>query len=86
MMNVKSGQVHIDAKHNIQKTWRELLALASVLDRNEPLTVEILEDPLHPIVLVLINLYTHEGFVYRILNEASRVADETKLKSMGPYA
>ena len=55
-------------------------------DRNEPLTTKILFDPLHPVVLVLLNVYTHEGFVYRILNEASRVADETKLKSMGPYA
>ena len=62
------------------------MALASVPDRNEPLNTGILEDPLQPVVLVLINLYTHEGFVYRILNEASRVADETKLKSMGPYA
>ena len=51
-----------------------------------PLTDEILHDPLHPVVLVLINIYTHEGFVYRILNEASRVGDETKINSMGPYA
>ena len=37
-------------------------------------------------MLVLLNVYTQEGFVYRILNEATRVADETKLKSMGPCA
>ena len=37
-------------------------------------------------VLVLLSLYTYEGFVYPVMNEATRVGDETKLETMGPYA
>ena len=86
MLDVKSGQVQIDAKHHIQKTWRKLLAKAVVPDRNDELTEEILSDPLHPVVQVFLNLYSYEGFVYPVMNEATRVGDETKLVTMGPYA
>ena len=42
MLNVKSGQVQIDAKNHISKTWKDLLAKAAVPDRNKPLTWKIL--------------------------------------------
>ena len=86
MLDVKSGQVQIDAKHHIQKTWRKLLAKAAVPDRNEFLSKNILSDPLHPVVQVFLSLYSYEGFVYPVMNEATRVGDESKLKTMGPYA
>ena len=86
MLNVKSGQVQIDAKNHISKTWRKLLAKAAVPNRNEFLTEAILKDPRHPVVHVFINLYSYEGFVYPVMNEATRVGDESKLKTMGPFA
>merc|ERR1712224_682129 len=86
MLNVKSSQVQINAKNHISETWRVLLSKAQVSDRNKPLTDAILYDPTHPVVDVLINLYSYEGFIYKILNHSSRVGDESKLSSMGPYA
>lgn len=51
------------------------------------MTQEILiENPTHPVVKVLIWTYTADGFVFKILNESSRLANHEKVASMGPYA
>ena len=62
------------------------MEIADVPERESPLTKEILEDPTHSVVKTLLSCYSHEGFVYRILNFATRVADTSKLKTMGPIA
>ena len=68
MMNVADLKAHVEAKQNISKTWKELFKEATVPDRNQPLTEEILYDPTHPVVVVLNWTYTSEGFTFKVLN------------------
>lgn len=68
MWDVADAKAHVEAKNNITKTWKVLLKNAEVPDRNEALTVEILCNPTHPVVVVLNWCYTNEGFLYRVLN------------------
>ena len=86
MLKVKDAKAHVEARNNITKTWQVLLSKAIVPDRNKPLTLEILEDPTHPVVGVLNWCYTAENFVFKVLNYSSRVKDQKKISSMGPYA
>ena len=62
------------------------MEIADVPKRETPLSKEILEDPTHSVVKTLLSCYSYEGFVYRVLNLATRVADTSKLKTMGPIA
>jgi len=86
MMNVADLKAHDQAKQNISKTWKELFKEATVPDRNQPLTYEILRDPTHPVVVVLNWTYTCENFTYRVLNQSSKVKDVSKLPTLGPFS
>jgi len=86
MMNVKDLKAISEAKNNISKTWKELFDKAQVPDRNIPLTLEILHDPTHPVVVVLNWTYTNEGFTYRVLNQSSKLKDLSKVPTLGPFS
>ena len=86
MANVKQAKAHVAAKNNIAKTWKVLLNKAEVLDRNQPLTDEILMDPTHSVVIVINWCYSNEGFTYRVLNHSCRVKDSSKISTLGPFA
>lgn len=86
MWNVKNTDAHATAKNNIQKTWEILLSKAQVPNRHDNLTDEIFLDPTHPVIGVINWCYTADGFVFKILNESSRVANKSKIQSMGPYS
>ena len=63
-----------------------MLDLVTDLDKDQPLTTEILEDPAHPVTLLMLTIYSLETFVYKSLNWASRLGDLNKVESLGPYA
>jgi hypothetical protein len=86
MANVKEAKGHVAAKNNIAKTWKILLSKAEVPERNQPLTLEILHDPTHSVVVVLNWCYTNEGHTYRVLNHSSRVKDSSKIPTLGPFS
>lgn len=56
------------------------------IDREAPLTYEILNDPSHPVTTLLLRLYSFECFLYGTLNKAQRFGDQSKVQSLGPYA
>lgn len=76
----------IEAQENICQTWEDMLNTADVPDRNEQLTYKILRDPKHSVTKLLLYIYTIECFIYRTMNNASREADQTKIRTLGPYA
>ena len=86
MMNVANLKAIVEAKNNISNTWKELFDKAQVPDRNTPLTKKILHDPTHPVVAVLNWTYTSEGFIYRVLNQSSKVKDVSKVPTLGPFS
>ena len=53
------------AQNNFINAWKKMLNDAAIdeKDRNTPLTGKILLDPTHKIVLTLLTIYCHEGFV-----------------------
>lgn len=53
---------------------------------DKPLTEEIMQDPNRPEVKLILYLYSWEPPFYADLNNASRVMDEIKLKTLGPFA
>ena len=53
---------------------------------NSLLTCEILEDSKHPITKFILYLHTLETYLYKDLKTASREKDESKIKTLGPYA
>jgi hypothetical protein len=63
-----------------------MLELIPEIDRKAPLSEEILDDPKHPVTLLLVRMYSWECFLYKSVNKASRYGDKTKFKSLGPYA
>lgn len=56
------------------------------MDKDEPLTLEILRDPKHPVPKTLLYVYSLENSCYVELNRASRFKDHSKLKTLGPWA
>ena len=56
------------------------------IDRDTPLTLEILQNPLHPVVTLLLRLYSLESFLYGTLNKALRFGDKSKVETLGAYA
>ena len=53
---------------------------------NQPLTLEILQNPEHPVTQTLIYIHSMETFIYKDLKKASLEKDITKVKTLGPYA
>ena len=53
---------------------------------NMQLTWQILENTSHPVTKFILYLHTLESFLYKDLKTASRVKDESKIMSLGPYA
>ena len=55
-------------------------------DVSQPMTWEICCDPYHPVTQLVLTLYSMEPPFYKDLNNASRQLDQTKLKTLGPFA
>jgi hypothetical protein len=90
---LKEGSSQLqEAQNNICDTWKEVFNLLDDIDKDipfdkdAPLTVAILRNPLHPVTQLMQTIYTMESFVYGALNKASYLGDATKAQSMGPYA
>ena len=67
--------------------WTQISMLPEIpIDREAPLTREILRDPSHPVTTLLLRLYSFECFLYGTLNKAQRFGDQSKVQSLGPYA
>ena len=67
--------------------WTHLEMLPEItIDREAPLTYDILGNPSHPVTTLLLRLYSFECFLYGSLNKALRFGDTSKVQSLGPYA
>ena len=77
----------LEAQENMCEIWTQIFMLPEItIDREAPLTEEILEDPSHPVTTLLLRLYSFECFLYGSLNKALRFGDTSKVQSLGPYA
>lgn len=70
-----------------QEIWNSIFKLTQdTLDFKQPLTHDILSNPNHEFVKTLVYIYSMESFVFREMNKASRLKDESKIKFFGAYA
>lgn len=46
----------------------------------------MLSDANHDVTKAIMYLYSMETFIYTAVNRASRTQDETKIRTLGPYA
>jgi len=63
-----------------------MLDLLTGIDKDTPLTRDILIDPNHPVTKLMLLTYSMECFIYKHMNNASRYGDVSKIDSLGPYA
>ena len=83
----EGGGELLKAQENMCEIWTQISMLPEIpIDREAPLTIEILHDPSHPVTTLLLRLYTFECFLYGTLNKAQRFGDQSKVQSLGPYA
>ena len=83
----EGGGELLKAQENMCEIWTQISMLPEIpIDREAPLTREILRDPSHPVTTLLLRLYSFECFLYGTLNKAQRFGDESKVQSLGPYA
>ena len=89
MENCECAQVKIkeEAKKNLFESWDTFIwDQLKDEDWDTPLKRDKLVNPDEPVTKMILKLYTMESFLYRIVNEASRTGDETKVDSLGPYS
>ena len=89
MGDVKNQQIVFTAQANVKKTWLEMLDLAKVNSRDQPLSPHGtggLRDPTSPVVALILYIYQMENYCYSELNRAARFKDASKLQTLGPYA
>ena len=67
-------------------TWKIIFDMVKDVEFQKPLTPEILSNPKHSLVKMLVYIYTMESFIYKEINKASREKDTEKLKFYGPFA
>jgi len=83
----EGGKELLKAQENMCEIWTQISMLPEIpIDREAPLTREILSDPSHPVTTLLLRLYSFECFLYGTLNKAQRFGDQSKVQSLGPYA
>ena len=83
----EGGGELLKAQENMCEIWTQISMLPEIpIDREAPLTEEILRDPSHPVTTLLLRLYSFECFLYGTLNKAQRFGDQSKVQSLGPYA
>ena len=65
---------NVKCKESYPKLWEIVFNFATKndFDVKLPLTRNILNDSSHPVTKVLLQIYTMETFVYRVLNHAGR--------------
>lgn len=69
------------------KIWRKIFKLATVgIDHSKPLSPEVLSNPNHPFVKIILNIYSMQAFVYIEMNKTSRFKDRSKIKYYGAFA
>jgi len=75
-------------RNSMKKAFNKLLLCLDMgeEDINNPLTLEILNDPNSPQVQLILTLYSMEPPFYQDLNNACRTLDPTKLETLGPFA
>ena len=76
-----------ESKEEFQKTWESVFQKLHCLKADEPLNIEEISfKPDHPLVKLILTIYTWESFVYRVLNKALRESDLSMAATLGPYA
>ena len=74
MSGLSKGSIEmLKAIENICKTWNTILEVPNVPNREEKLTYEILGDPNHPVVQLILYLYTLDCFLYPSLNKGLQI-------------
>ena len=92
---VKDQRAVVEAKINIKQTWKDLVDEAQVPDpdkslgdvyKNEFDDTCIMFDPTSSVVALILQIYQMESFCYSELNRSSRYKDQSKVKTLGPWA
>jgi len=60
--------------------------MAKSVDMKKPLTPKILSNPDHPLVKILLYIYSMETFIFSAMNRTSREKDFSKITFYGPLA
>jgi hypothetical protein len=60
------SQLLQEAMDNICATWQTIADLITDLDKDEPLTDKILNNPSHPVIQLMLTLYTLECYLYKL--------------------
>lgn len=76
-------QIIVESKIDL---WTKIFSLAKTIDMKKPLTHKILSNPDHDFVKILVYIYSMESFVYKEVNNTSRVKDFNKIKYYGAFA
>jgi len=71
---------------DLNKVWKKIFSLAKSVDMKKPLTTEILSDPNHEFVQLMLYIYSMQTFIFKEMNKASRTKDLTKIEFYGPFA
>ena len=58
----------------------------TVKDYREPLSAEVLGDPEHDFVKLILYIYSMQSFIFIQMNRASRDKDISKIEKFGPLA
>ena len=75
-----------DFKKQYANNWKMLFKLANHNDLEIQLTPEILSNPSHNLVKLLLNIQTMDSFIYSDINIAARSKDYSKTKFYGAFA
>ena len=89
MSNILNQRTLVIAQNNIKETWKELLDMAQVSDKDRQLDSqngEFLSDPCSPVVKVMLYIFGMQSFVRPSLNYALQYLDSSKTQTLGPYS
>ena len=54
-------------------------------ERNQPLSIKILQDPQHPVTELLLYCYSIRSQVFAAIESISKKKDAAKVATLGPY-
>lgn len=87
--NSESKKEHLnEVIHTRSQAWKVLFKVGGFFDSNIDLQIDKNEllDPLNPITTTMLFLYSLETFIPELINKASREKDQSKVKTLYPFA
>ena len=70
----------------ICEVWDDFVNMPNMCDPEKSIKAEYLSDPNHPVVRLIIYIYSMKTFLNQAINKASRERNLRKSRSLGPFA